>query len=104
MKMATRTDPEIQLLLDVIDQAYDHHAWHGTNLKSSLRRLTPAEAAWRPGGKRHNIWELVVHAAYWKYTVRRRLLGEKRGVPSRSREAIGLNDRPVERKHNGRQT
>ncbi|MEO8168069.1 MAG: DinB family protein, partial [bacterium] len=26
-----------------------------------------------------NIWEIVVHAAYWKYTVRRRLLGEKRG-------------------------
>ena len=28
---------------------------------------------------RHNIWELVVHCAYWKYIARRRLLGEKRG-------------------------
>ena len=28
---------------------------------------------------RHNIWEIVVHAAYWKYIVRRRLLGEKKG-------------------------
>jgi hypothetical protein len=25
------------------------------------------------------VWELVVHAAYWKYAVRRRLTGEKRG-------------------------
>jgi hypothetical protein len=25
------------------------------------------------------VWELAVHCAYWKYTVRRRLLGEKRG-------------------------
>jgi hypothetical protein len=25
------------------------------------------------------MWEIVVHAAYWKYAVRRRLLGEKRG-------------------------
>ena len=27
---------------------------------------------------RHNIWELVVHAAYWKYAARRRLTGEAR--------------------------
>src|SRR5262249_5291365 len=36
-------------------------------------------AAARPAPGRHNIWEHVVHAAYWKYAVRRRLLGEKRG-------------------------
>jgi hypothetical protein len=36
-------------------------------------------AAWRAGPARHNIWELVVHAAYWKYAVRRRLAGAKRG-------------------------
>ena len=34
---------------------------------------------WRPAKGRHNIWELVVHAAYWKYAVRRRLTGVKRG-------------------------
>jgi hypothetical protein len=34
---------------------------------------------WRPQPQRHNIWEQVLHAAYWKYTVRRRTLGEKRG-------------------------
>ncbi len=37
------------------------------------------QAALRPGSARHNIWEIVVHAAYWKYVVRRRLSGEKRG-------------------------
>ena len=31
----------------------------------------------KPGGDRHNIWELMVHAAYWKYDIRRRLTGEK---------------------------
>ena len=36
-------------------------------------------AAWRPTAARHNIWELAVHAAYWKYAARRRLTGEKRG-------------------------
>jgi hypothetical protein len=66
-------------MLSLLDQAYDHPAWHGTNLKGSVRRLTAREAAWRPGRNRHNIWEIVVHCAYWKYVVRRRILGEKRG-------------------------
>ncbi len=70
---------EIELLLKIIDQSYDHVAWHGTNLRGSLRGLTQEEAAWRPGPGRHNIWEVVLHTAYWKYIVRRRLLGEKRG-------------------------
>jgi uncharacterized membrane protein len=34
---------------------------------------------YRPGPGRHSIWELAVHAAYWKYAVRRRLAAEKRG-------------------------
>ena len=70
---------EITSLLEMIDQAFDHSAWHGTNLKGSIRGVTAKEAARRPAPGRHNIWELVVHAAYWKYTVRRRILGEKRG-------------------------
>jgi DinB family protein len=71
---------EIRLLLNLIDQAYDHKAWHGPNLRGSVRRVDLATAAWRSGPNRHNIWEIVVHAAYWKYAVRRRLLGEKRGA------------------------
>ncbi len=71
---------EISLLLALIDEAYERKTWHGPNLKGSLRGLTAEEAAWRPAPGRHNIWEVAVHAAYWKYAVRRRLLGEKRGT------------------------
>jgi len=70
---------ELSLLLHIIDGGYKNHAWHGTNLRGSIRGLTAKEAAWRPTPGRHNIWEIVVHAAYWKYTIRRRLLGEKKG-------------------------
>ena len=72
-------DHEISLILNLIDQAFDHKAWHGTNLKGSLRGMTAAEAAWRPGAGRHNAWEVAVHCAYWKYAVWRRLTGVKRG-------------------------
>ncbi len=44
-----------------------------------MRGVSAEEAAWRPGPGRHNIWEIVVHAAYWKYAVRRRLRGDPRG-------------------------
>lgn len=71
--------PEIEHLLGLLDEAYIRAAWHGPNLRGSIRGLTAREAAWRPKAGRHNIREIVVHAAYWKYAVRRRLLGEKRG-------------------------
>jgi len=74
-----RIAPEISLLLRMIDEAYEKKAWHGPNLRGSIRGLEAQEAAWRPGPSRHSIWEIVVHAAYWKYAVRRRILGEKRG-------------------------
>src|SRR5262245_55593629 len=70
---------EIQLLLGLLDEAYDTKAWHGPNLRGALRRVSAEQAARRPAPGRHNVWELAVHAAYWKYAVRRRLAGEKRG-------------------------
>lgn len=70
----------IALLLRVTDQAYDQKSWHGTTLRGSLRGLTAEEALWRPGRGRHNIWELTLHATYWKYAVRRRLAGEGIGT------------------------
>jgi hypothetical protein len=67
------------LLLEAIDEAYDRPSWHGTNLRGSIRGVSAAKAARRPRSGRHNIWEEVVHAAYWKYAVVRRLTGGKRG-------------------------
>jgi hypothetical protein len=72
-------EAEISLILTVLDQAFDRKSWHGTNLRGSIRGLSAAEAAWRPAPSRHNIWETVVHAVYWKYVVRRKLLSEARG-------------------------
>jgi uncharacterized damage-inducible protein DinB len=70
---------ELDELLFLIDTAYNRVSWHGTNLRGSIRGLSPKQAAWRPGRGRHNIWELIVHAAYWKYVAWRRLTGATRG-------------------------
>jgi hypothetical protein len=74
-----RPGGEVSLLLSLIDEAFDRPAWHGPNLRGALRGLSGREAARRPAPGRHNIWEIALHAAYWKYAVRRRLTGEKRG-------------------------
>src|SRR5712671_2718103 len=86
--------PEISLLLDLLDEAFDKKSWHGPNLRGSIRGVTAKEAAWRPGTNRHNVWELTLHAAYWKYVVRRRITGEKRG--SFALEGNNFFPRPVE--------
>ena len=73
------TPGELQFLVDLVDEAYDHRSWHGTTLCGSLRGLRQAQVEWRPAPGRHNIWEIAVHAAYWKYAVWRRLTGGRRG-------------------------
>lgn len=71
--------PSTALLLSLIDEAFDRAAWHGVTLRGSLRGVTDAQASWRPSRGRHNIRELTLHAAYWKYTIRRRLTGATGG-------------------------
>ena len=67
------------LVLALLEEAYEKKTWHGPNLRQSIKGVTAKQAAWRPGPGRHNIWEVMLHAAYWKYAVRRRIEGEKRG-------------------------
>ncbi len=72
--------PDVRrLLLRIVEEAYEKPTWNGTNLRGTLRRVTADAAAWKPRHGRRSIAEIVLHCAYWKYTLRRRLLGEKRG-------------------------
>jgi hypothetical protein len=78
--VTSKASGELALLLQIVDEGYEKRAWHGPNLRGTLRGVGAQEAAWRPGPERHNIWELVVHVAYWKYANWRRLTGTKRGA------------------------
>jgi hypothetical protein len=69
----------VQIVLALLEEGYERKTWHGPNLKQSIKGVSAKQAARRPGPGRHNIWEVTLHAAYWKYAVRRRLEGGKRG-------------------------
>jgi len=79
MNTTPSVNSERLFLLELLDEAFDKKSWHGANLRGAIRGITPDQAAWRPADDRHNIWELTLHSAYWKYVVRRRILREKRG-------------------------
>lgn len=63
------------LLLKLIESSFNKPAWQGTNLIGSLRNVNFDHAAWRQNENRHNIWEIVVHMAYWKYRAAKKLQG-----------------------------
>jgi hypothetical protein len=63
----------------LVEQAYSKKSWHGPNLRQAIKGVTAEQAAWRPAPGAHNIWELTLHAAYWKYVLRRKIEGGKRG-------------------------
>jgi hypothetical protein len=91
------TEQEREVLLHAIDEAYGGRAWHGTTLRGSLRGVTAKEAAKRPAPGRHSIWELALHAAYWKYAVRRKLSGAKRGsFPRKGSNWLAIPSPPTE--------
>lgn len=73
---ATMTEKE--LIITQLEQAFRRKSWHGTNLLGSIRGIDKETASWRPAAGRHNIWELIVHTAYWKYSVYRRFAGDPR--------------------------
>ena len=80
MNRAVTLSGQRALVLTLIDEAYDKKAWHGPNLRGSIRQVSAQQAVWRPRPGRHNIAEIALHCAYWKYAVRRRILGGKRGL------------------------
>jgi hypothetical protein len=70
-------DSRVELLLILLDQAYEARTWHGPNLRHALRGVDLETALWRPQPGRHNIWELTLHCAYWKYISAKALRGDK---------------------------
>ncbi len=74
---AAEIDDDRHLLLRIVEEAYRQSTFNGTNLQSSLQNVTPEQAVWRPPHARHNIAEIAVHSAYWKFATRTRMNGQR---------------------------
>lgn len=70
-------NPQLELLLDVLDRAFDKPSWHGPNLAGSFRGVDAVTAARSIRGRK-SIWQQVLHAVYWKQRVLNRLIGTQR--------------------------
>ncbi len=70
-------DTNLTLLLEVLDQGYEKHAWHGPTLRGSLRGIKAKQALWKPSPNRPSIWQLALHCAYWKYNIARKISGDE---------------------------
>ena len=71
-----KVPPRIETLIGMMDQAFYGPAWHGTPLWGALKGVTAKEALKKPAPGRNSVWDLVLHAAYWKYVIRRRITGD----------------------------
>lgn len=80
----TMDDPFIEIVIENYSPK-GRKLWHGgPTIIGCLRGVTAAEAAWKPGPGRPGIWEIALHAAYWKYTVWRRATDAPQGGFPRS--------------------
>ena len=50
---------------DQLQRAFQGKAWHGPSLKEALAGITADQAAARPVGNAHSIWELTHHIGAW---------------------------------------
>lgn len=68
-------------LIDTLRRSYDGDAWHGPSFSDVIKGVADSQAAKRPPGNAHSIWELTLHIAAWSNEVARRLQGAAPGNP-----------------------
>ncbi|HET7585911.1 MAG TPA: DinB family protein [Gemmatimonadaceae bacterium] len=72
---------ETEILASELEAAHSGEPWHGPSCSALLAGVTAAEAARRPPGGAHTIWELVLHLTGWTGEVAQRLHGKSAGAP-----------------------
>jgi uncharacterized damage-inducible protein DinB len=72
---------EVERIADQLKRAYEGEAWHGPAVTEILEGITAQQAAARPIGGAHSIWEIVLHITAWEGAGRRRLAGERAELP-----------------------
>jgi uncharacterized damage-inducible protein DinB len=74
-------DPTITAVLDQLRRTHDGDPWYGSSRVRLLAGMSALDAARRPAGAAHSVWELVLHMTAWTDEVRRRLAGAEPATP-----------------------
>lgn len=82
---------EMARIAEQLRLGFEGDAWHGPALGEIVGIVSAEEAAARPIGRAHTIWEIVVHLAGWHDVVRRRLAGERVGSVPPDRDWPSVN-------------
>jgi len=73
-------DQRLNYILETLEPPKGNGLWYGgPTVVGSLRGIAAKQALWKPSKKRHSIWELALHIAYWDYAVRNKLTGGESG-------------------------
>ena len=67
------SDPARDEVLRLIDEAFKGPAWHGPSVLHALRGVNAQQALHQTSASDNRIWDVVLHLAYSKYIVARRL-------------------------------
>ena len=73
---------EAARLIDQFRRAHDGDPWHGSPVKTILDGVTADQAARKPAGAAHSIWEIVLHMTGWRDEVTRRAAGAPAAEPA----------------------
>ncbi len=74
--MGVAMDELRQLLLEMIDDAFDGQGWHGPTLLGTIRSLSFEQISRPSSYEGTSVWQVALHCAYWKWEVRRRISEE----------------------------
>jgi uncharacterized damage-inducible protein DinB len=77
----TARNDAVTAILDQLRRTQNDDPWYGTPRARFLEGLSADDAARRPPGVAHSMWELVLHMTAWSDEVRRRLGGAEPGTP-----------------------
>jgi hypothetical protein len=85
---------EIERIRDQLKRAFHGDAWHGPSLREVLDGVSARQAASRPLGGAHTIWELVRHITAWTDIARHRLAQERipEATPEEDWPPVGGSD------------
>jgi hypothetical protein len=76
IKVELNMDPRISDFLNQFTPPSGKRLWYGgASLFGTLRGMDAEQASWQAPGHDHSLWQLVLHCAYARYSIRRTLTG-----------------------------